>query len=274
MAVRFARDGLKAGAAAFKLLTRLPVPVRTDGGEAENRRSAVFFPVVGLAVGLIAGSAGGGIAHVLPLPVAAVAAVLVWIGLSGGLHLDGLMDTADGLFSHRPPERMLEIMKDSRAGPMGVMACVFDLLFKVTLVYALLGCGFAPLLAGVTAAAVLGRAFVPAAMALWPYARKEGGLGGLFRSVGKGHAAAAGALGAALVTAVFLGIGGLAPAIALLIAVPGTASIYAIGAAVAAAIARKLGGLTGDVYGALIEALEIAALLGFVAALHAGGAAF
>lgn len=270
MVARMVREGVKACAAAFQLLTRLPVPVPTEGTEAEFRRSAVFYPVVGLAVGGIAAAGGWGLAWLLPDSVVAVLVVLLWTGLSGGLHLDGLMDTADGLFSHRSRERMLEIMKDSRAGPMGVMACVFALLLKVALVAALCDHGYAAMMAGVTMAAVLGRTFVPAAMARWPYARKEGGMGGLFRSVGKKHATLAWIMGLLAVLAVLVWPGGYGFAASLRHTVLGLAVAYGVGTALSSAVARKLGGLTGDVYGALIECLEIAALAGFVAVLTAG----
>ena len=74
----------------------------------------------------------------LPTMPAAVLLLAIWVVLTGGLHLDGLMDTADGILSHRPREQMLEIMKDSRVGAMGVIVCVLHLLLKFSLLYTLL----------------------------------------------------------------------------------------------------------------------------------------
>uniref|UniRef100_UPI0005850CC2 adenosylcobinamide-GDP ribazoletransferase n=1 Tax=Paenibacillus sonchi TaxID=373687 RepID=UPI0005850CC2 len=69
---------------------------------------------------------------------AAVITLILWVWLTGGLHLDGWMDCADGLLSYRTRERMLEIMKDSRVGAMGVLACMLLLLLKASLLAAFL----------------------------------------------------------------------------------------------------------------------------------------
>jgi len=260
---------LAALAAAFQFLTRFPLAVRMTPADVHFRRSVVFFPAAGLAVGAVTAGIAWALAQVAPPSVAGILAVAVWTLVTGALHLDGLMDTADGLFSHRPRERMLEIMKDSRSGPMGVMACVLDLLLKAAcLIYlAEMDVRMAWLLLALVP--VWSRAFMACAIVRWPYARKEAGLGALFRSARGRHAWAAWAV-AMLITvpAVFSQTGtgaakwGLALGFCLL--------AYGIGAALASAINRKLGGLTGDVYGALNEADEIVLLLGIVICLHNG----
>ena len=104
----------QAFVAAIQFLTRIPVPVEVPFTNAVLKRSTLFFPVAGLLVGLATWGGGWLLQQVLPVMPAAALTLLIMLGMTGGLHLDGLMDTADGILSHRSRERMLEIMKDSR----------------------------------------------------------------------------------------------------------------------------------------------------------------
>lgn len=295
--VRVALAGLLPLVAALQFLTRLPLPVRLPDSDAIYRRSTVFYPAAGLLIGMLAAGAAYGLSAIFPFYVVAALALGLWVFLTGGLHLDGFMDTADGLLSYRSRERMLEIMKDSRVGAMGVIVCVLLLLVKLMLLAALLDGGwvggtasFGPGVAAGSMAShaagnlldkpsawtercvllslvpVWSRAFLPAAIAFWPYARQGGsGLGGMFRSVRGRHAAAAFALAAALTVLVLCVGGGWAwqdSLIACAVLAAATGLVGGIGASFAA---RKLGGLTGDVYGALNETIELALLLGLVA---------
>jgi cobalamin synthase len=162
---------------------------------------------------------------------------------------------------------MLEIMKDSRVGAMGVMAGALAVLLRAALLASLLpfaGPGF--LAAVLIITPVWSRAFLTTAIAGWPYAREQGagtgGLGGLFRAVAARHAAGAACL-AALATAAVAFAAGSGAAIAAAAPIA-----YGVGAPLAAAASRKLGGLTGDVYGALNECIELALLLGAVAYVY------
>jgi cobalamin 5'-phosphate synthase/cobalamin synthase len=261
---------LQSGAAAFQFLTRLPVPVTVPFDERTLKASVVWYPAVGLVVGALL-SAAGAIGSMLLPPLAASAIVVaVWLALTGGLHLDGLMDTADGLLSHRSRERMLEIMKDSRVGAMGVIAGCLQLLLKFALLTGWTGeVRLAPWLL-LPAVPAFSRAFLAAAIAGWPYARAEGaGLGGLYRGVTRRHASGAAALAALL--ALPLAIAAYGPARLLEAAVAAAllaAVAYAAGLLLARRIARKLGGLTGDTYGALNELLETVLLLVMSMAIH------
>lgn len=262
-----------ACAAAFQFLTRLPVPVRLHYDDALFRRSVVFYPLVGWVLGTIVAALGGLLTAWAGLPptVAAALTLCGWIALTGALHLDGLMDTADGILSHRSRERMLEIMKDSRVGAMGVVVCVLLLLIKWSLLAELLAASGGRLQSGwplVLLAPLWSRWFMVAAIAGWPYARasQTGGLGGFFRGVGWRHAGAQTLLALLLSGLTVYGMqaagwigltsgqsGGLAAAFGL------TAGL--LGAAMSAYIVRKLGGLTGDTYGAMNEMIEAALLL-------------
>lgn len=254
---------LEALAAAFQFLTRIPIPVSLAFDERLCRRSVAFYPYVGAAIGLIVALSGMLLESALPPQVVAILLVGLWTMLSGGLHLDGLMDTADGLLSHRSRERMLEIMKDSRVGAMGVMACVFAVGLKVALVASLIG-EWRVWLPLAVLVPVWSRAFLGTAIACWPYARQGPGLGALYRTVGVRHAIASG-VGAAILTVLALAfrpendvadVGGFLLAAAIV--------TYGVGTLLSASVHRKLGGLTGDVYGALNECIEIALLLALV----------
>jgi adenosylcobinamide-GDP ribazoletransferase len=237
--------------AAVRFLTVLPAGPAT-GFDAVAM--VPWFPVVGLVLGgllaagdLLAGRWWG------PETVA-VLDVLVLAGLSGALHLDGLADTADGLFSHRPRETKLAIMKDSRIGSMGVIV--------LCAILALKWCGIGEieenrglLLLLVPAYARGGVIF---AMRLLPYGRPGGGTGLAFFDRRPG-AGAFWALGATALMSLALG----PQAIAL------NAAFALITAGLIAFYRRQLGCVTGDMLGAMIEATEAGLFL--VAAI--GGAA-
>src|SRR5487761_1543922 len=107
------------------------IPVADPSGEAGERLGRAYFPAVGALLGF-----GAGIvllvasAFITPL-VGAAAALIVLALVTGGLHLDGLADTADGLFGGRDRERRLEIMRDPRVGSFGAIALVLVLLMDV-----------------------------------------------------------------------------------------------------------------------------------------------
>lgn len=90
-----------------------------------------FFPVVGMVVGVLLVMVDTVVSGLWAPPVAALADLVFLVGVTGAFHLDGLGDTADGMFSHRGRDRALEIMKDSRTGMMGVLAVVLGLFLKL-----------------------------------------------------------------------------------------------------------------------------------------------
>ncbi|MFC0211491.1 adenosylcobinamide-GDP ribazoletransferase [Paenibacillus chartarius] len=268
------KSWVQSGAAAVQFLTRFTLPVNAPYDAVSLARSTVWYPFVGLLIGAVLAAAGAIAGWLLPPLPAAALVLAIWVAVTGGLHLDGLMDTADGLLSHRDRERMLEIMKDSRVGAMGVIAGGLQLLMKLSLlsVWAEAGRECPSVWLLLPAAAVLSRAFMTAAIAGWPYARAgSGGLGGLYRGVGRVHAwmAAGGALGLTLLLG--LASSGLAdwPKAAVFAAAAGVLA-YAAGCLLAQRMSGKLGGLTGDTYGALCEVLETLLLLAMAAGVHTG----
>jgi adenosylcobinamide-GDP ribazoletransferase len=260
---------VSAAGSAVQLMTRVPLPWAVPWNEQVGRRSIVFYPLAGAVVGIVLAAAYWGLLQFLPPAPAAALFVSVWVWVTGALHLDGWMDTADAFGSNRSRERMLEIMKDPRVGAMGVAAGVLLLLGKATLVYALMEYTLAGSLnvgAAVAVIPVLARAIVPWAVVGWPYAGGTGGMGAVLCAAGLRHAIASLAVAAVCAALLLGGFGGSDSWLLLPIAAGG-AALAAIGGAVGAVwMSRRLGGLTGDSYGALIEGLELLLLLALVAA--------
>ncbi|MGF1506214.1 MAG: adenosylcobinamide-GDP ribazoletransferase [Anaerolineae bacterium] len=236
---------MRALIGAFGFLTIIP----TGGVFPEQAGHAfTWFPLVGLVIGaLLAG------VSLLPVPDGGVHAFLLLamrILLTGGLHLDGLADSCDGLFASVPVERRLAIMKDPRAGSWAVIGLVVLLLGKWSALRALPA---APATLLVTPVAA--RWAMVVAVAAFPYARQKG-TGGLFRQgFGPGQV-----LGATGLTALILG--GLAAVtgswLPLLTAAAALLTVFLFGGWAA----RRLGGcLTGDTYGAVCEITETVCLM-------------
>lgn len=255
-----------AAVTAFQFLSRFPV--KHDPGFSPEllRGSVTFYPLVGAAIGLCVAISAAITGLFLPAWPAAVITLILWVGLTGGLHLDGWMDSADGLLSYRPRERILEIMKDSRVGAMGVLACVLLLLLKASLLAALIE-GYAyselPLL---LLPAIWSRWYMVRAMVRFPIARGNEGLAASFAGLASSHerrALVAAALlslaAAAAPLALGAGLGAWPLLLAAAVLLPAVA--LASGTAAARRISSRLGGLTGDVYGALNELLEVTLLL-------------
>lgn len=122
---------------ALQFLTRLPIPF-TCPWTPETRRWAVrAYPLVGLLIGSVLALVAVAM-HSVPTPITALALLSLWVALSGGLHLDGVMDIADALGSNQPLARRWEIMKDPQIGSFGILALLFLLAWKGVLIWALL----------------------------------------------------------------------------------------------------------------------------------------
>lgn len=230
--------------AAVQFLTICPLPASIKIGEPDLGRSTPYFPVVGLLLGVAASFLDYGLTYILPLPVVSTLVVIFMVAVSGALHMDGLADTADGFFSSRPRPQILEIMRDSRTGPMGVMAIVCVLILKVTLLMAvpqairwwvLLLMPFA------------GRSALLINMAVLPYARPEGGLAAIFYA----HRSRLHLVWAVIALAA---IGWLAGGWAGLAA---SLASFAFALLFAGYVHCKIGGSTGDTLGAACELTEL-----------------
>lgn len=237
---------------ALQFLTRLPTPALQPYPQDGVARSAPFYPVVGWIVGALAAGVLLLADRVWPPMIGAVLSTVAGLLITGGLHEDGLADTADGFGGGRTRLRRLEIMKDSRVGGFGVLA-LWSLLTLKTLAVAVLTPPHAALTLVLAHGAA--RAFPPLLMTL-PYAGdpEKAKLGGT--RVNPGAAALAVLLG-------FAALGLLPwPQAALGL------GLAAIGVGLLAGLARRLvGGWTGDVLGAAEQIAEVALLLGAGASL-------
>ncbi|QJQ94904.1 MULTISPECIES: adenosylcobinamide-GDP ribazoletransferase [Halomonadaceae] len=157
---------------AIQFLTRLPIPVECPWTPATSRWAVRCYPLVGALLGGILALAGQWLDSWLPMPLLALALLSLWVALSGGLHLDGVMDLADALGSNAPLERRFAIMKDPHVGSFGIIALLFLLAWKGALLWALLVAGVS--LGMLIAIIALGRFCAVALLVLAPAARPEG----------------------------------------------------------------------------------------------------
>jgi adenosylcobinamide-GDP ribazoletransferase len=243
-------------ALAFQFLTVWPWPQRAMRRPEDLGASMAFYPVVGAVLGaLMVGVYLAG-AMLFPDAVLRPALVLLLVGLTGGLHLDGLADVCDGFYAGATKAEALRIMKDPHVGSMAVIGIVAVLLLKVLLLSQLPA---ALLPSALLVFPALSRGGLVWGTWLAPYARAEGGTGAAFFATLRGrHVGAATA---------FLWVWAV-----LCAGWPGLALIALAAAGTAAFVGycrRRLGGMTGDTLGALNELLEILVLAAYYP-LHRG----
>jgi adenosylcobinamide-GDP ribazoletransferase len=233
---------------AFGLMTTIPFKLPDDWSVGDSGRASVWYPLVGLIIGAVTWLVWKGAMLLFPSFVAGIIALVAWVALTGGLHLDGLADCCDGLLASSSVERRLEIMKDPHLGAFGVTGLILALLLKSATIAALTpATGFGILLAGSLARWCI----LPAG--LFPLAR-PGGMGADFASGFRRS---------------FVYIGAILPfGLAMILGTRGIISLLA-GLAAAALVLwlakSRIGGVTGDVFGMVVEVVETAVLLAFLA---------
>ncbi|MPZ12957.1 MAG: adenosylcobinamide-GDP ribazoletransferase [Chloroflexi bacterium] len=227
---------------AFQFLTRLPSPIRGQVALEEMGRSMRWFPVVGALIGLLVAAVDFLLSQITTPEIRAVSAVALLAALTGGLHLDGLMDSCDGLFAFTTPQRRLEIMGDSRVGSFAIAGVATMLLMKFAAILSL-----PPELrvVGFISMGALSRWAMVYATVRYPPARSSG-LAHDFK-ISAGRVDVAIATATAVLVALTAGPAGLGAALLTFAVTVGVAR-YAI---------AKLDGLTGDVYGAIAEVVEV-----------------
>lgn len=237
----------------FQFLTRIPIKTQNQWSPDSFSQSVKFFPIIGGIIGLLlAGIVYGAQAlwgTNLPMHLLAIGLILIEIIITGGLHCDGLMDTIDGVFSGKPREKMLEIMKDSRVGAFGAMSFCLLIFIKYSLIMDM-DSMLLPL--AILVMPIVGRMAVVVAITLYPYARAEGLGKAFYQSAHKYTLYVAGILSSLLL--IPLG------KIVIISGVIGIAFAFLF----SEYVSKRLGGLTGDVYGAIIELTEIVTLLVFI----------
>ncbi|UCD35614.1 MAG: adenosylcobinamide-GDP ribazoletransferase [Nitrospiraceae bacterium] len=245
---------------AFQFLTVFPVQDQGVLSGEEVGRAAAWFPLVGLIEGLILGISAKGLLSLFPVEVVNALLVLLIALMNGGLHLDGLADTADAVASRAGRERKLAIMKEGSVGPAGVIAIVITLLLK----YALLNALFRDVSQGAHAGAILAMpvlsrwAMVPAAFYGEP--ARQDGLGKMvIDHTGKGQLITATAAAFVLLGAAAALQGGMhLMAFYAMFVMP---LLYAFSFGAARFCRKAFGGLTGDTFGAVNEISALVFLL-------------
>ena len=234
---------------ALQFLTVVPPLIGRPPRSADLGAADAFFPAVGLLLGLGLAGADLALSSFLAPTVRDVLLVILLAAATGALHLDGFVDTFDGLFAPGGPARRLEIMRDPRAGTFGVVAVVLLLLLDVAALGAL-----APerRTAGLILAPCLGRWSIVLVTWAFPYARKEGLGRGFKDGIRLPYALIAGATA-------LLAAGWLAGGLGLVVFAGVSLGVLALGSLASA----RLGGLTGDTYGALCQLTEVSVWLVF-----------
>jgi adenosylcobinamide-GDP ribazoletransferase len=225
---------------AFSFLTIIPVPVKQKPKSAALAQAMIFFPLVGLCIGMVSLAVAGMVDSHFPPRLTALFLVLIPVILSGGLHIDGIADFFDAIF-HTDRQEILRIMKDSRIGVWGTLGVVFVILFKWEALSTLLSRDIVFLLA-----LSLSRWSFVMISFLLAYARPEGGLGKEVAGQVTPQHLAISTIGVVLLS-LFLGWKGLA-------AVMLSASFVFL---LSRWYRRKIGGVTGDVIGATGELTEV-----------------
>jgi adenosylcobinamide-GDP ribazoletransferase len=229
---------------ALQFLTRLPLPRQIPYSPVALSWSVVFYPLVGLLIGLLLVLVRQLVGEAAPLLSAALV-LTTWVLLTGGLHLDGLADCADAWVGGQGErEKSLRIMKDPYSGPIAVVALVLLLLVK-----------FAALAELTSTAAllwvpVMGRSAIPLLLLTTPYVRHNGLGSPLVENLPR-RSAWVSCIVFSLISLAFLGpIPVLAAALA----------VYWL----RFEMLRRLGGCTGDTLGASVEIVEAVVLMGAV----------
>ena len=236
--------------AALQFLTTIPIPWRREVSPEELGRSAGYFPVIGLIIGLILVGLNWLFGLILPSAVVNALLIVSLVVISGALHLDGFVDTCDGIAGHKPTEDRWQVMHDSRAGGFGIVGVVLLLLVK----YVSLNSIPEPLLMmALVLMPVISRWAMVYAVFAYPYA-KPSGLGKVFKQGTSWPRFTMATLIALVVVVALALLAGLAIIFVMFLT-------WVMTVAMAAYFKSKFSGLTGDTYGAINEFAEVGVLI-------------
>ncbi|MEI6131211.1 MAG: adenosylcobinamide-GDP ribazoletransferase [Bacillota bacterium] len=237
---------------AFTFLTTFPLPDVKKIKENDLAKGLRYAPLIGLFIGTIMLYVWALASFLQIRFVASLLVVLAYVLISGGLHLDGMADTCDGVFSNRSRERVLEIMRDSHIGTNGVIGLVFVILFYwvsiANLPFFFAQNAVIPLLL----MPVAGRIGSVVASGMSRYARETEGLG---KNFVEQLTIVDAAIGAASGLVIFLLVGGLKGLILFVLVILSTSIAILF-------FKRRLGGVTGDTLGAICEFNQVVFLFG------------
>lgn len=234
--------------------TIIPGAKHWSPSQQQLSNSRTFYPAIGLLLGLMLVGLERGCSEVFPDFLSAAVLLVSLIVVNRGLHLDGLMDTCDGIFGGFTTERRLDIMRDSQVGAFGVAGAAGILFLKYGALVSLLGLSSSGIEWSLLIFPMLSRWSMVVALGMFPYVRSQG-LGSPFHQRGIFWPTLMAAI-TSIAGAVLLG--SIAAAGML---VGATLAAWLMGKYIAA----KVGGLTGDSYGAINEVVEMLALMAVVA---------
>lgn len=233
---------------AFLFLTRLPMPRLQQYEAADSGRALPLFPLVGLVIGGLLCGVAWALQGWLPPGVLAAVLITLWVLITGGLHLDGLGDSADGWLAGGDKERTLTIMKDPHSGSAAVVIIGCLLLMKFAALSALLAQQH---LWALCLAPLLARAMALLLLLTTPYVSHHGIAEDFLKHAHRPHLY----LAAALAWLLALVVLPASQALAMVLLVAG------VFAGLRTLMKSRLGGATGDTSGATIEVTEVAVLI-------------
>jgi len=233
--------------AALSFLTVIPLPRRREVSPEQVGLSIGYFPVVGIIIGLILAGLYWLLRLVLPSAVVSGLLLVCLVVLTGGLHLDGFADTCDGIAGHKTPEARWQVMRDSRAGALGIVGVCCLLIVKYV---SLNSVPESLMMMTLVLMPVVSRWAMVYAIFAYPYARPSG-LGKVFKQAASRRRLAIATLVALAVAIPWFRLAGLVIML----------GVWVIVVAMAAYLKRKFSGLTGDTYGAINEVAEVGVLI-------------
>ncbi len=245
---------------AVKFMTRIPLPFEVDYTEELPAKSMAYYPLVGAIIGIILICVNIIMSLLFPYSVVNIIILITLIYLTGGLHLDGFMDSIDGLFSGRKRDKILEIMHDSRTGAFGVIGVVLLLLLKYILLLELSGASRNSV---IFIMPVISRWLLVYVAYKYPLATGS--------KLGRGFSNFI-SIKQPIIASCWLLV------LIIIVNIIGVFSLYQIlvifalcwlfTLIIAFKVKKKLNGLTGDIYGAINEMVEVMVLLVFLAIMR------
>jgi adenosylcobinamide-GDP ribazoletransferase len=230
---------------ALQFLTIFPTPVRREVSTETSGQSLPYFPLVGLILGAILLGLHYGLSLILPPPVVPALLVIALVILTGAHHLDGLIDTCDGVIAGKSKKERLAIMSDTRVGVFGIVGVVLLLLLKYV---SLLSVSL--MLPALLLMPTLSRWTMVSIIFTFPYAKRSG-MGLAFKQGATWQRLTIATIIALIMAVILLKWWGLAL----------MAALWLIAFGIAGSFRSRLGGLTGDNYGAINEISEVLVLL-------------
>ena len=236
--------------AAVQFLTSIPLPGRYEASPEQLGRATAYFPVVGLVIGLILTGLNWLLSLILPAAVVNALLIAALVIITGALHLDGFVDTCDGIAGHKPVEDRWKVMRDSRAGAFGIVGVVILLLVKYVSLDNIPPVFMTAILLFMP---VVSRWAMVYALYTYTYAHQSG-LGTAFKQATHWQQFTAATVLTLVVAGALFPLFSMAGFIIIF-------SVWIITTALAFYLRRKFAGLTGDTYGFINEVAEVTVLI-------------